>query len=267
MFDTHDTLHQALTRSGIWNGLYTALMASTPQLAVRSKCDDAEHCGLEFFEQYARVGNAPISGSIIVNLSSGALIVRADGYTGPRWHAALDRLASEAATGWTWQPDADHKPGQLDGVLQPSPSVTAETTIARSGRHEDIAQAGLALVPAAPEACPTAWTLAVTALGVLVTNEPTYRSTVLAEPTPTTDYSAAITTVAAALELLDENDDFGTARDEDPRWPNEAEGAAVRALRDFRDALIDVKDSPQHTPGTQNVNRGGCCDCPHEMEV
>lgn len=267
MFDTHDTLHQALTRSGIWNGLYTALMASTPQLAVRSNCEDAEHCGLEFFEQRPRVHNAPISGSITINLTSGALIVRADGYAGPRWHAALDRLASAAATGWTWQPDADHKPGQLDGVLHPSPSVTAETTIGRSGRHEDNAQAGLALIPAAPEAYETAWTLAVTALGVLVTNEPTYRSTVLAEPDPTTDYSAAVSTVAAALELLDDNDDFGAARDEDPRWPDEAEGTAVRALRDFRDALIDVKDTLQPSPGTQNVDRGGCCDCPHEMEV
>lgn len=182
MFDTHDTLHQALTRSGIWHGLYTALMASTPQLAVRSNCDDAEHCGLEFFEQRARVHNAPISGSVTMSLTSGAIIVRADGYTGPRWHSALDRLASAAETGWTWQPDADHEPGQLDGVLHPSFNVTAETTIGRSGGHEDNAQAGLALIPGAPEACETAWTLAVTALGVLVTDEPTYRSPVLAEP-------------------------------------------------------------------------------------
>lgn len=267
MFDTHDTLHQALTRSGIWHGLYTALMASTPQLAVRSNCDDAEHCGLEFFEQRARVHNAPISGSVTMSLTSGAIIVRADGYTGPRWHSALDRLASAAETGWTWQPDADHEPGQLDGVLHPSFNVTAETTIGRSGGHEDNAQAGLALIPGAPEACETAWTLAVTALGVLVTDEPTYRSPVLAEPAPATDYPAAVSTVTAALELLDENVDFGAARDEDPRWPNEAEGRAVRALRDFRDALIDVKGTRQPGSGTGDVDRGGCCDCPHEMEV
>ena len=54
---------------------------------------------------------------------------------------------------------------------------------------------------------------------------------------PTTDYPAAAHAVATALAHLDENGDFDSARDSDPFWPAAAEGAAVRALRDLRDAL------------------------------
>lgn len=55
--------------------------------------------------------------------------------------------------------------------------------------------------------------------------------------TPATNYPAAVSTVATALAHLDENEDFDTARDSDPYWPAAQEGAAVRALRDLRDAL------------------------------
>ncbi|MGA4800532.1 hypothetical protein [Streptomyces lavendulocolor] len=84
------------------------------------------------------------------------------------------------------------------------------------------------------------------AVGVLVTEDPAYRSPVLPAPDlstltgPATDYPAAVATVAEALALLDENVAFGTARDHDPIWPTVAEGAAVRALRDLRDALINA---------------------------
>lgn len=53
-----------------------------------------------------------------------------------------------------------------------------------------------------------------------------------------TDFPAAASTVATALALLDENGDFGTARDNDPCWPAILEGNAIRALRDLRDAFL-----------------------------
>ncbi|WP_318218966.1 hypothetical protein [Streptomyces sp. SCL15-6] len=182
MFDTHDALHQALTRTGIWNGLFTALMTSTPPLAVRSHCTDDDACGLAFFEQRPKIHNAPVTGSVTIEPKSGAILVRADGYTGPRWHAALDRLVPQPETAWSWQPDADYKPGRIDGILHLAPSITAETTLERSSRHEGNAHAGLVLFPATREACETAWILAVVVLGALVTHEPEYRSPVLTDP-------------------------------------------------------------------------------------
>ncbi|MGW3928721.1 hypothetical protein ACWECC_11525 [Streptomyces microflavus] len=272
MFTAHD-LHQALTASGTFNGLYTALLASTPPLSIRTHADQAT--GLAFFEQDRRVRNSPISGTITFNPDAGAILLCADGYTGPRWHTALERLATTAAA-WSWQPASDHKPGTIEGVLHLGANITAETRIGRSHHHSDVADAALALIPADRAASGPAWALAVAVLGALVTDDPAYRSPVLPAPDldtftgPVTDYPAAVTTVAAALELLDENEDFDTARDHDPMWPTDAEGTAVRALRDFRDALlhpIPTQQTEQPAPESGSVDRGGCCDCPHEMEA
>lgn len=273
MFDTHDTLHQELTTAGIYSGLYAALMASNPALSVRTHEDQAT--GLVFFEQRPYMRNNPITGTITFTLDSGAIVLNANGYTGPRWHTALERLTTTDA--WSWQPAPApaHKPGTLDGVLQLGANVTAETRIGSSHHQGDIADAGLALIPADRAACESAWALGVAVLGVLVTDDPTYRSPLLPAPDPSiltapaTDYPAAITTVAGALELLDENEAFDTARDHDPNWPTEAEGTAVRALRDLRDALIHTASAQQgEQPGEPNsTDRGGCCTCPHVMEV
>ncbi|MEU5200401.1 hypothetical protein AB0G86_41235 [Streptomyces scabiei] len=270
MFTTDDTLRQALTATGTFNGLYTALMASKPALSVRTHGDQAS--GLAFFEQSPYMRNSPINGSITFTLDSGAIVLHANGYTGARWHTALERLATTTAA-WSWQPAPDHKPGTIGGFLQLGTNVTAETCIGSSHHQGDIADAGLALIPADRAACQSAWALGVAVLGVLVTDDPAYRSPVLPAPDPSTltapatdyDYSAAITTVAGALELLDENEAFDTARDHDPQWPTEAEGTAVQALRDFRDALIHSVAAPEPAPGS--VDRGGCCDCPHEMQA
>ncbi|MFF7953922.1 hypothetical protein [Streptomyces griseorubiginosus] len=265
MFSAHDDLHQALTATGTFNGLYTALMASTPTLSVRKHPD--QPTGLLYFEQSPRIRNSPINGTITFGLESGAILLHANGYSGPQWHAALERLAT-TTTAWVWQPAADHKPGTLEGILQLSANITAETCIG-SYQHQGDAAAGLALIPADRTACEPAWALAVVTLGVLVTNDPAYQSPVLPAPdlsaltAPATDYPAATTTVAGVLELLDENEDFGTARDRDPNWPTKAEATAVRALRDFRDALIQATPSPEPS----SSNRGTCCDCPHEMEA
>lgn len=68
-----------------------------------------------------------------------------------------------------------------------------------------------------------------------------------------TDCPAAMATVAEALALVDETD-FGIARDHDPNWPTHAEGTAVRALRNVRNALISIlspssrASSPTRTP-------------------
>ncbi|MGC5264107.1 hypothetical protein ACPXCO_24115 [Streptomyces cyaneofuscatus] len=272
MFTTHD-LHQELTTSGTFNGLYTALMASKPPLCVRPHTDQVT--GLVFFEQTPRVRNSPISGTITFTPDSGAILLRAIGYTGPRWHTALERLATTTAA-WSWQPTTDHQPGTLEGALGLGASITAETRIGRSDHHDDVADAALALIPADRAASGGAWALAVTVLGVLVTDDPAYRSPVLPAPDPdtltcpVTDYPAAAATVAAALELLDDNDDFDTARDHDPMWPTDVEGTAVRVLRDFRDTLLHTIPTPQTGQGTAesgSVDRGGCCDCPHEMEA
>lgn len=244
MFDTPDALCQALTASGVFNGLYSTLMASAPPLAVHTH-PEPETTGLEFFERLPHVRNCPISGTITISPDSGTVLVNADGYDGPRWHTALERLATDTSP-WAWQPGPGHKPGLLAGVLRLGTHLTAETVINRSRRHTDLAHVSLALTPAGREACETAWSLAVTVLGTLVTGNPAYRSTVLPAPDPevltgpATDYPAAISTVAGALAALDENIDFGTARDHDPYWPTAAEGAAVRALRAFRDALRAV---------------------------
>ncbi|RNG12977.1 hypothetical protein [Streptomyces botrytidirepellens] len=259
MFTHYSTLHQALTATGTFNGLYTALMASTPPLSVRTHAD--QPTGLLFFEQSPRIRNSPINGTITFNAESGAILLCANGYSGPRWYTALERLATTTAA-WAWQPAHNHKPGTLEGVLQLGANVTAETCIGSSHHHGDAAaDAGLALLPADRAACESAWALAVAALGVLVTDDPAYRSPVLPAPdisaltAPATDYPAAITTVAGALELLDENEDFATARDHDSNWPAEAEGAAVRALRDFQDALIHTVPASEPEPGS--ADRGG----------
>ncbi|MFF8431032.1 hypothetical protein ACF07Y_39045 [Streptomyces sp. NPDC016566] len=239
MFTAHDTLHQTLTATGTLSGLYAALMASTPPLSVRRHEDQTT--GLVFFEQSPRMRNSPIKGTITFNAESGAILMYANGYPGPRWHTALDRLATATAA-WTWKPAPDHKPGTLTGALQLGTNITVETCIG-SSHQGDAAVAGLELIPANRAACEPAWALAVAALGVLVTNDPAYSSPILSAPDPSaltaraTDYPAALATVADALERLDENVDFGTARDSDPNWPTAHEGAAVRALRDFRDVL------------------------------
>ncbi|WP_327411237.1 hypothetical protein OG458_41615 (plasmid) [Streptomyces sp. NBC_01281] len=245
MFDNHDTLHQALSAAGIWNGLYTAFMAtSSPPLAIRAQCSDDGSCGLEFFEQRSHIHNAPVSGSVSIDLTNGEFIVRADGYAGHRWHSALDRLEASSQTNWSWKPDAGFKPGRIDGELRPYADVAAETTIDRSSRHDDNVLAGLGLLPDTRTACDRAWVLAVDVVGALVTGETSYRSPVVPEPAPFIDYRAAANTVAGALELIDECTDFGAARDSDPRWPTVKEAAAVRALRDFRDGLADL--DPPH---------------------
>ncbi|MFF9158283.1 hypothetical protein ACF1AB_39350 [Streptomyces sp. NPDC014846] len=238
MFTAHD-IQQTLTATGTLNGLYAALMASTPPLSVRRH--ENQTTGLVFFEQSPRMRNSPIKGTITFDADSGAILVHASGYPGPLWHTALERLATTTVA-WSWKPAPDHKPGTLKGALQLGANITAETLIG-SSHHGDAADAGLALIPANHAACEPAWALAVTALGVLVTNDPQYCSPVLATPDPSaltapaTDYPAAIATVADALECLDENVDFDTARAHDPNWPTAHQGAAVRALRDFRDAL------------------------------
>ncbi|MFI0813471.1 hypothetical protein [Streptomyces echinatus] len=260
MFTTHDALHQELTATGTLNGFYTALMVSAPPLAVRSHPD--QDTGLVFFEQSPRHRNSPIRGSITFNADSGAVVIAADGYTGPCWLTALERLTTPTAA-WSWQPASDHKPGTLEGILRLGPSVTAETCLG-SSPHGYAADAALALIPADREHCEPAWALAVAALGVLVTDDSAYRSPVLPAPDlstltgPATDYPAAIATVAEALALLDENEDFDTARSDDPIWPVEVEGAAVRALRDLRDALtnaIPLQQSQQLRPEPDSTDR------------
>ncbi|MGZ2361471.1 hypothetical protein LRE75_33135 [Streptomyces sp. 372A] len=266
MFTTHDALHQELTTTGTFNGFYTALMVSAPPLSFRSHPDQGT--GLVFFEHSPRHRNSPIRGSITFNAESGAVIIAADGYSGPRWLTALERLTTPT-TAWAWQPASDHKLGTLEGTLRLGPSVTAETRLGGSSQGY-AADAALALIPADRDHCEPAWALAVAALGVLVTEDPGYHSPVLLAPelssltVPATDYPAAITTAADALALLDENDDFDTARFDDPIWPAEAEGAAVRALRDFRDALIQaipLQQSQQSSPETDPTGREERGDC------
>ncbi|MGW3387313.1 hypothetical protein [Streptomyces cinereoruber] len=250
MFETHDALHQELTTTGTLNGLYTAFMASEPPLAVRwHAAPDSQDSGLVFFEQGPRHRNSPISGSITFNTDSGAVTLAADGFDTPRWLTTLERLTTPTA-GWSWQPASDHKPGTLAGALQLGPNVTAEAVLGASS-HGYAAAAILKIIPADREHCEPSWALAVAAGGVLVTEDPAYCSPVLSAPDlstltgPATDYPAAVATVVEALALLDENVDFGTARDHDPTWPSGAEGAAVRALRGFRDALINAMSLQQ----------------------
>jgi hypothetical protein len=265
VFTTLDALHQELTTTGTFSGLYTALMASEPPLAVRSHADS--DTGLVFFEQSPRHRNSPIRGSITFNADTGAVIIAADGYNVPRWLTALERLTTPTAA-WTWQPASDHKPGTLEGVLRLGPSVTAETRLGGSPQGYAV-DAGLAIIPADREHCEPTWALAVAAVGVLVTEDPAYRSPVLPAPDlstftgPATDYPAAVATVAEALALLDENEDFDNARYDDPIWPTRVEGAAVRALRDLRDALINAIPLQQSEqldpePGSADADeRGG----------
>ncbi|MET8680975.1 hypothetical protein ABZW18_26190 [Streptomyces sp. NPDC004647] len=59
-------------------------------------------------------------------------------------------------------------------------------------------------------------------------------------------YARAAALIRDALALLDEDPDFGQARDEEEQWPATAEHAAVAALRAFRDALTHAP--PAHGP-------------------
>jgi hypothetical protein len=93
VFTTHDTLHHALTTTGTFSGLYTALMASTPPLSVRTHAD--QPTGLMFFEQSPYMRNSPINDTITIDLESGAILMHANGYTGfagtPHWKASPPR--------------------------------------------------------------------------------------------------------------------------------------------------------------------------------
>ncbi|MEV6653968.1 hypothetical protein [Streptomyces sp. NPDC051219] len=130
--------------------------------------------------------------------------------------------------------------------------ITQETELLleRSSSAAESANAVLALIPAHRAACHTAWTLALTFLGTLVTDDPAYRSTVMPAPDPAsraapdTDYASAAATVAEALALIDDNQGFDEARDSDPFWPADDEGDAVRALRHLRDTLATTHKTP-----------------------
>ncbi|MFF8866260.1 hypothetical protein ACF08B_29890 [Streptomyces sp. NPDC015139] len=129
MFTAHD-IHQTLTATGTLNGVYAALMDSTPPLSVRRHEDQT--AGLVFFEQSPRMRNSPIKGTIIFDADSGAILVHASGYPGPRWHTALERLATTTAA-WSWKPTPDRKLGTLKGALQLGANITAETAEGRPG--------------------------------------------------------------------------------------------------------------------------------------
>ncbi|GAA2720510.1 hypothetical protein [Streptomyces luteosporeus] len=81
-----------------------------------------------FFEQSPRYRNSPISGSVTFDADSGAVITAADGYSGPRWLTALERLTTSTAA-WSWCPAIDHKPSTLEGNLRLGPSITAESRL------------------------------------------------------------------------------------------------------------------------------------------
>ncbi|OEJ23036.1 hypothetical protein AR457_38220 [Streptomyces agglomeratus] len=141
------------------------------------------------------------------------------------------------APAWSWQPAHSQNPGTLAGQLHLGPHIKAQLLLEGSTSSTEHASAVIALIPAHPEACHTAWALAIMLLGTLVT--PTYRSTAMPAPDPAsltttnTDYAAAATTTRQALRLLDDNDDFDQARGSDPLWPTAAEATAVQALRDL----------------------------------
>jgi hypothetical protein len=234
VFDTHDALHETLAASGIWNGLYTALLASKPPLAVRAHETNGEPqvTGLQFFEQQPYHRQTPIRGAITVNPDDGTIAIYAEGYTGPRWFTALERLGTvtapaptslpaSAAPGWAWQPADREKPGALTGTLQLGAHIVAETLVDHAGTPRINTNAAIALTPADRDACENTWALAVTVLGTLVTEDPDYQSTVLPAPDPTTltgrttDYPAAICTVCDSLAAIDDNANSDSARDPD----------------------------------------------------
>ena len=64
------------------------------------------------------------------------------------------------------------------------------------------------------------------------------------DTTAPTDFWAATATVSQALALIDDNPDFGHARDVDPDWPVDAERDAILALRTFRDRLTANANGP-----------------------
>ncbi|MFE2852672.1 hypothetical protein ACFXJO_16270 [Streptomyces lavendulae] len=246
MFDTLDDLNAELTDSHTFTALYAALHAS-PTLAAQALADK-DTTGLRFFEANPRYRNAPINGSITIDPATGAITLHAEGFTGVTWYNALHRLATldpndDGTPFWSWRPYAHNQPGTLAGTAPLGPRITAEAAMACHGSAADTATATLCLTPAAPATCKLAWSFAVTALGILTTGDAAYRSTVLPAPDPEvftatdTDYPAAAKDVADLCDLLDDNVDFGYARDHDPAWPADAERTAVLALRGFRDAL------------------------------
>lgn len=246
MFTTHADLNNHLIESQTWSALYAALHAST-ELIVRT-LPATEGTGLRFS---AGDRTQHITGEVTIDPTTGAMTVHADGLPGTTWHTALLRLATitantDAMPAWSWRPSNPERPGTFTGTVPLRPGVTAQVLMARHGSSHSTASAALALTPATRDTCHLAWSHAITALGTLATADPAYRPTILPTAiTPTqatatvtnTDYPAAARTVDRVLELLDENEDFGHARDEDPLWPTDDEGDAIRALRHLRDVL------------------------------
>ncbi|WP_327309685.1 hypothetical protein OG730_42350 (plasmid) [Streptomyces sp. NBC_01298] len=249
MFDTHSLLDAELTGTRAWSALYAAVLDSSHFAA--QAIDDKEVTGLRFFEPSPGVRAAmTVNGTVTIEPGSGAVTLEATGITGPRWFAALHRLGTldpneDGTPFWTWRPHAHDQPGVLAGSANLGPRITAETLITRHGSTAATAAATLCLTPATRETCHIAWSLAASALGTLTTGNAAYRSDILPAPDPEvftasdTDYQAAAQDVAYLCERLDENVDFGYARDHDPTWPTDAERAAVLALRGLHDALSD----------------------------
>ncbi|MFD6335341.1 hypothetical protein ACFWGI_37970 [Streptomyces niveus] len=104
---------------------------------------------------------------------------------------------------------------------------------------------------------------------------PTYGDTLRVATPPTTDYRAAADVVSHALELagtttlrsalaalalVDENADFGQARDDDPVWPTKEEADSVSALRALRDTRNrpGVADTEESTARTTTLTALRC---------
>ncbi|MFD6471347.1 hypothetical protein [Streptomyces goshikiensis] len=250
MFDTHSLLDAELTGTRAWSALYAAVLDSSHFAA--QAIDDKEVTGLRFFvpSPGARAATT-VNGIVTIAPDTGAITLEATGITGTLWFAALNRLGTldpndDGTPFWTWRPHAHDMPGVLAGTANLGPRITAETLITRHGSATAAAAATLCLTPATREICHLAWSLAASALGTLTTGNSAYRSDILPAPDPQvftaadTDYQAAARDVANLCERLDENMDFGHARDHDPTWPTGAERAAVLALRDLRDALAEL---------------------------
>ncbi|MFE1781582.1 hypothetical protein ACFW9F_03060 [Streptomyces sp. NPDC059506] len=187
MFDTPEALRRELATSGTWHGIYTALYNSDPALAVRACHGDntVDLC----FEEHSRSNRYQTTGTIVISPADGVFTVNATGVHGARWYTALDSLglvravndtppAEPAVHAWSWQPYERTRPGSLAGTFQHGAHITARTAVERAaGSENDYAAAALALIPATREACPAAWALGVTFLGVLVTADPAYRPT------------------------------------------------------------------------------------------
>ncbi|MFD4247570.1 hypothetical protein ACFWP3_39195 [Streptomyces sp. NPDC058525] len=246
MFNTRDDLDQFLTNSLTWSALYAVLLDSS-NLAAQTLTDE-NTTGLRFFEPSPRFRTAPISGTVTINPDTGAITLAAEGFTGASWYDALHRLGTldpndDGTPFWSWRPYSRDLPGTLAGTVHLGPRITAEAAVERHSASKDTANATLCLTPATRDICHLAWAFAVTVLGTLTTGNTAYRSDILPAPDPEvftaadTDYPAAAKDATDLCALLDENETFGYARDHDPTWPADAERAAVRALRAFRDVL------------------------------